>query len=384
MPAHEHINSEQYFHGTNAEVQGDTILPSSKIGRENYDYALLPDPEKRRNSVFMTRGGGYFSEKHIAEGRAWMWSGAGGSGQRRRVHVVEPQGETSTDTEAHDAVMASSAKVKDTLWTPPPHTEWAGTGGRADDQVVQGTLPPQNWNDYRAETSTKEANWHAYSPSADRRKKAENDRWETGPAPVPRTSASSSSSSRGRAWAASWRPPAVQEWSDMDPRREVRQIHKHFGRYHQDIGEAVIYFRFNAVDSAYDSVYDEGYRQYLPGVRMPILWVDQMEAMENYAPEGRRPTTRIRLAVSAQSMHECGISITEASGNQLTDVSPSEVWREDRMHDIFYYDGRFFEVSGFQIRGRVKGEDVIMGMTGIETFPADDAILDNLPGSVVS
>ena len=169
----------------------------------------------------------------------------------------------------------------------------------------------------------------------------------------------------------------------MDTRREVRAIHRHFASYHRDIGESLIYYKFDADESAYDRVYDEGNRQYQRGVRMPVLWLDQMEAMENYAPEGRRPTQRIRLAVSSRSLHECGISITEAHGNQLNSESPSEVWRRDRMHDIFYYDGRFYEVSGFQIRGRVKGEDVIIGITGIESFPADDANLDFLPGQEV-
>jgi len=167
----------------------------------------------------------------------------------------------------------------------------------------------------------------------------------------------------------------------MDPRREARQIEKHFGRYHSNIGEAVIYYKFDATASNYDSVYDEGNRKYKVGVRMPILWVDQMEAMENYAAEGRRPTQRIRMAVSARALHESGVSPTESHDNRTTDTSPSEVWREDRMHDLFYYDGRFFEVSGFQIRGRVKGEDVIVGMTGVETFPGDDMVLDYPPGT---
>ena len=166
----------------------------------------------------------------------------------------------------------------------------------------------------------------------------------------------------------------------MDSRREVRQIWKHFGRYHQTIGEALLYYKFDAENSEYDSVYDEGFRRYHTGIRMPILWVDQMEAVEDYSAEGRRPTTRMRCAVSALSMYEAGISVTEVHGNQLTDESPSEVWRQDRMHDIYWYDDRFFEVAGFQIRGRVQGEDVIIGISGIETFPADDALLDLLPG----
>ena len=130
------------------------------------------------------------------------------------------------------------------------------------------------------------------------------------------------------------------------------------------------------------SVYDEGYRQYHQGVRIPILWTDQMEAVEDYSAEGRRPTQRMRCAVSSQDMYEAGFSVTEIHGNQLTDIPPISIWRRDRMHDIFYYDNRYYEVSGFQIRGRVKGEDVIIGITGIETFPSDDMVLDYKPGTV--
>lgn len=170
----------------------------------------------------------------------------------------------------------------------------------------------------------------------------------------------------------------------MDARREAVAIQRHFSRYHDTIGEAIIYFRFDATESVYDRVYDEGYRKYHTGIRLPILWVDQMEAVEDYSPEGRRPTQRCRLAVAARSMYEGGISITETHGNRLEDVSPSPIWRQDRMHDIFWYDSRFYSVSGFQIRGRVQGEDVIIGVTGIEEFHADDMNLDFPPGELVT
>jgi hypothetical protein len=170
----------------------------------------------------------------------------------------------------------------------------------------------------------------------------------------------------------------------MESRREANQILKHFKRYQKDVGEALIYYRFDADTSAYDSVYDEGFRKYHHGIRIPILWIDQMEAVEDYTPEGRRPTQRMRCAVSSRDMYEAGVSVTEVHGNQLTDTSPSEIWRRDRMHDLYYYDNRFWEVSGFQIRGRIKGEDVIVGITGIETFPDDDMVLDEIPGSVVT
>jgi hypothetical protein len=168
----------------------------------------------------------------------------------------------------------------------------------------------------------------------------------------------------------------------MDTRREVKQIFKHFDRYHDTIGEACVYFRFDADDSAYDDVYDEGYRRYHVGIRMPILWVDQMEAVEDYTPEGRRPTERLRFASSARSVYEAGVSVTEVHGNRLQDESPSEIWRRDRLHDVLYYDQRYWEVSGFQIRGRAKGEDVIIGISAVESFTADDRAFDFPPGTV--
>jgi hypothetical protein len=165
----------------------------------------------------------------------------------------------------------------------------------------------------------------------------------------------------------------------MDPRRETRQIWKHFDRYHKDIGESLIYYRFNADDSHYDPVYDEGFRRYHQGVRIAILWVDQTEPVEDYTSEGRRPTQRLRCAVSAIDMFEAGFSVTEVTGNRLQDAAVGDNWRRDRMNDLVWYDSRFFEISAYQIKGRVQGEDVIIGITAIETWPDDDAIFDYIP-----
>lgn len=168
----------------------------------------------------------------------------------------------------------------------------------------------------------------------------------------------------------------------MDLRLEVREVWKHFGRYHNQMGETILYYRFDADNSVYDRVYDEGFRRYHKAVRIPLLWVDEQEATEDYTPDGRRPTHRLRLSVSARDMHDVGISVTEVQGNRLQDTSPSEIWREDRIHDILYYNGRYFEVSAFQLRGRMKGEYVVVGITAIETFPDDDMAFDYEPGTL--
>lgn len=165
----------------------------------------------------------------------------------------------------------------------------------------------------------------------------------------------------------------------IDVRREAAHIGREFNRYQQTIGEALLWFCFDTSASQYDTVYDEAYRQYQPARKVPVLWVDQQEAGEDYSPEGRRPTQRLRFAVGARTLWECGISVTEAHGERISDQQVDPVWKDDRLNDMIYYDGRFYEVSNFQIRGRLQGEDVVIGVSCIETKPADELNLDSTP-----
>lgn len=165
----------------------------------------------------------------------------------------------------------------------------------------------------------------------------------------------------------------------VDLRREANKIAKQLVGYHKVIGESVLWFVFDSLNSHYDPVYDEGFRRYERGRKVPILWVDQQESAEDYAPEGRRPTQRLRFAVGARQLWESGIPVDEAHGGRIFDTPPSTRWREDRLNDLLYYDGRFYEVSGFQIRGRVQGQDLVIGVSGIETQPSDELNLDTVP-----
>lgn len=164
----------------------------------------------------------------------------------------------------------------------------------------------------------------------------------------------------------------------LDTRRELDHVFKELRRFHGKVGEAVIWFRFD-LESSYDRVYDEGFKNYQSGVAVPVLWIDQQEDPKSYSAEGRRPTQRIRFSVSALSLANCGISPTEAHGGRLWDVKPyGKPWWDDRLNDLLYYDGRFWEISDFQIRGRARA-DMIVSIGGIETQPADDRIFDLFP-----
>lgn len=164
----------------------------------------------------------------------------------------------------------------------------------------------------------------------------------------------------------------------IDTRREAQHVFKELSRYQNKVGEAVIWFKFD-LESSYDDVYDEGGKNYLPGVAVPVLWIDQIEDVETYSAEGRRPTQRIRFACSARTINETGIDATEAHGGRLWDTKPeSKPWWDDRLNDIIYYDGRYYEISNFQIKDRMR-QDIIIGVSGIETQPSDERVFDLFP-----
>ena len=176
----------------------------------------------------------------------------------------------------------------------------------------------------------------------------------------------------------------------IDTRRELGHIWREYQRYYRQVGEQVVWFKFDVDGSKYDDIYDTGGRSYLPGIRMPILWVDQIEDPEQYSEMGRRPTQRIRFAVSSRMMVDRGISTYEAHGHQLDSRKPGPPhppqpgraetpWLDDRLNDVIFYDNRFYSVSNFQIRGRVRNKDSIIGVAGLELIPEDESLFDFFP-----
>ena len=176
----------------------------------------------------------------------------------------------------------------------------------------------------------------------------------------------------------------------VDYRREVAYVWKQYNAFYATIGEEVIWFPFDTVESRYDDIYDEGSKTYKTGIRMPALWVDQVEDPEQYSAEGRRPTKRLRFAVSARSLQERGVATLDAHGRRMYDVPPvapnpaqygrpDSPWLDDRLNDVVFYDGRFFAVSDFQIRGRAKEMDLIIGVAALEVDMRDEGIWDQFP-----
>lgn len=178
----------------------------------------------------------------------------------------------------------------------------------------------------------------------------------------------------------------------IDTRREMKRVWKEYDRYYSQVGEDVIWFMYDTISSEWDPIYDEGGKTFGPPIRVPALWVDQIEDPEQYSGEGRRPTQRFRFAVSAAALQQRGIDVLEAHGNAVgTDLPPvpgpgqvgrpESPWRDDRLNDVVWYDNRFYSISNFQIRGRMKSADLIVGVSAIEMDPNDEAIQDVFPWS---
>jgi len=175
----------------------------------------------------------------------------------------------------------------------------------------------------------------------------------------------------------------------VDVRRELKYIWNQYEKYWDVIGEEVIWFQFDTVNSRWDDVYDETGASFRPGIRIPILWVDQIEDPEQYSGEGRRPTMRIRFAISTRTMRARGITTLDAHGGGTFGVVPDPpepaqigrdetAWLDDRLNDVIFYDGRYFAVSNYQIRGRTPQGEVILGIAGLE-MQMDEFDKDNFP-----
>lgn len=161
----------------------------------------------------------------------------------------------------------------------------------------------------------------------------------------------------------------------MDVRRELNLINGHFRRHQNVSNEFVVWYEFiplgsnTTQTSVYDDVYDEGVRQtggrkYRPGVVVPALLVSETEDARRSIPDGRQPVQTIEFKASAKDFRNAGVSA---------------VWEyQNHLNDIFLYDGRFYGVSDYRVRGRLKSE-VLLIIQGFELYIDQEFVNDEAP-----
>lgn len=164
----------------------------------------------------------------------------------------------------------------------------------------------------------------------------------------------------------------------MDLRRELSHIRKHYRKYHEDAGESVVWFEFTplgtntSTQSVYDDVYDEGVpgaggRKYGNGVILPVLMITEAEDQKRAIPEGRQPVQLTNFVASIEDFRDAGVS------------NPYEY--KSHLNDMFLYDGRYFSVVSYRVRGRAR-DDVIVVVEGIEIYINQEMPFDPGPASL--
>ena len=164
----------------------------------------------------------------------------------------------------------------------------------------------------------------------------------------------------------------------MDIRRELSHIRKHYRQYHREAGESVVWFEFTplgtntSTQSVYDDVYDEGVpgaggRKYANGVIVPVLMITEAEDQKRSIPEGRQPVQLTNFVASIEDFRTAGVS------------NPYEY--KNHLNDMFLYDGRYFSVVSYRVRGRAR-DDVIVVVEGIEVYINQEMPFDPGPASL--
>lgn len=150
----------------------------------------------------------------------------------------------------------------------------------------------------------------------------------------------------------------------MDTRRELGLIRKHYREYHRNYGETVVWYEFIKkgtninTTSVYDDVYDEGIsgtggKRYKTGVTVPTLIISEQEDTKRSIPEGRQAVEVTNIVISIEDMRQAGVT------------EPYEY--RHHLNDMFLYDGRFFSVQSYRVRGRLK-DDLVAVIEGLEVY----------------
>lgn len=164
----------------------------------------------------------------------------------------------------------------------------------------------------------------------------------------------------------------------MDVRTELSLINKHIRQHNREAGESIIWYEFaplaaasaSTINSTYDYVYETGShfegagRRYRPGIVLPTVYVEEREDRFTYRPEGRQPTQNIHVVVLYEDARLAGLS------------NPYEY--QNHLNDMFLFDGRYYKVDDYHVRGRLQ-EEVIIGIQGYEVYLDQEFVNDYPP-----
>lgn len=160
----------------------------------------------------------------------------------------------------------------------------------------------------------------------------------------------------------------------VDIRRELSHINKHVRHRVNTAGEHVVWFEYldEKIENGttYDDLFDVGSgvegegRTYAVGVTIPTIYVEEMEDALVVKQEARQPTQNVRVVMLYDDVKKAGL------------YQPYEY--SHHINDIFFYDGRYYKISRYEVRGRLDN-DVLVTATGYEVYVEQEFSFDPGP-----
>lgn len=132
------------------------------------------------------------------------------------------------------------------------------------------------------------------------------------------------------------------------------QIERSFRRYHRKVGEVVDWYEFDPAGTTSHDIYDEGpERAWHPAKKVPMLSLTRVEEREAPPrPEGYYSVSTVHAVLGLRAAEDAGI----------TNVYDAD----QHVFDRFTWHGKVWDVRVWAIEGRLKGEDVVIGIDGVE------------------
>lgn len=154
----------------------------------------------------------------------------------------------------------------------------------------------------------------------------------------------------------------------VDIRRELEHIERKGARFVEEtIGEAIVWWEYDAVNSAYDHVYDEPSmtekRVWKPAIIVPVQWISITQGDRRMETQGRMVTDYLRFGISIRRLRDVGLS------------DPSDHRRH--LNDLILYRRRLWAISVYAFRGRIR--DYVNVDVAATEIHEDDMPFDTLP-----
>ena len=111
--------------------------------------------------------------------------------------------------------------------------------------------------------------------------------------------------------------------------------------YQREVGQLVLWFRFNEAATTAHPIYDTGpQRQWYPPVLVPAYISEYLRARKNFDDDGLYFVDHLHMIFSYDAFFRTGMPDPDPNG-------------QNHLNDRVAFDGRLFSVSAFFPQGRV-------------------------------